>query len=208
VNNDCLVDAEDLRMSFGARRVLDGVSLRLAKGDCVGLVGENGAGKTTLLRILVGLLQPASGVVWRRGRVGYCPQEALVFDGLTVEENLEFFGAGYGLPRERQLASSELLMRQLNFAHERGTPSAQLSGGTRQKLNLAIGLLARPDVLILDEPYAAFDWETYLRFWDLAAAMRSEGRAVLIVSHFVFERDRFDRVLELRDGRLHQAEVH
>jgi ABC-type multidrug transport system ATPase subunit len=187
--------------------VLDGVSLRLGRGECVGLVGENGAGKTTLLRILVGLLPPASGSVLRRGSVGYCPQEALVFDGLTVDENFEFFAAAYGVSRERRRTATEALTQQLNFTRDRRTPVGALSGGTRQKLNLAIALLARPDVLVLDEPYAAFDWETYLRFWGVAEALRAEGRSVLIVSHFVFERNRFDRVLQLRNRRLHDTET-
>ena len=207
MTSEALLEADDIRMAFGARAVLDGVSLRLGRGECVGLVGENGAGKTTLLRILVGLLPPASGSVLRRGSVGYCPQEALVFDGLTVDENFEFFAAAYGVSRERRRTATEALTQQLNFTRDRRTPVGALSGGTRQKLNLAIALLARPDVLVLDEPYAAFDWETYLRFWGVAEALRAEGRSVLIVSHFVFERNRFDRVLQLRNRRLHDTET-
>ena len=77
---------------------------------------------------------------------------------------------------------------------------SRLSGGTVQKLHLALALLHEPDLLVLDEPYVAFDWQTYLRFWELAAELRSAGVAVLVVSHIAYERHRFDRILELRDG--------
>jgi len=202
-----LLEAAGIRMSFGAHRVLDDVSFLLGRGECVGLVGENGAGKSTLLRILVGLLHPLSGAVNRRGTIGYCPQDALVFEGLTVDENFEFFAAAYGLSRERWRAAADVLTDGLNFVRERRKQVGTLSGGTRQKLNLAVALLASPDVLILDEPYAGFDWDTYLRFWRLAADLRSEGRSVLIVSHLVYERQRFDRLLELHDGRLQAVET-
>lgn len=194
-------------MRFGSRAVLDDVSFQLGRGECVGLVGENGAGKSTLLRIVVGLLHPRSGAVHRHGSIGYCPQEPLVFDGLTVDENFEFFAAAYGLPRERWRPAAAVLAEALNFERERRKPVGILSGGTRQKLNLAVALLPNPDVLILDEPYAGFDWETYLRFWQLAAALRAEGRSVLVVSHLVYERQRFDRLLELHDGKLRPAQV-
>ena len=202
-----LLEAAGIRMGFGAHRVLDGVSFQLGRGECVGLVGENGAGKSTLLRILVGLLHPHSGAVNRRGTIGYCPQDALVFEGLTVDENFEFFAAAYGLSGERWRAAAGLLTDGLNFVRERRKQVGALSGGTRQKLNLAVALLANPDVLILDEPYAGFDWDTYLRFWRLAAELRAEGRSVLIVSHLVYERQRFDRLLELHEGTLRPVET-
>ena len=202
MNEPALIDAVYIRIAFGERRVLHDVSFQLYPGECVGLVGENGSGKSTLLRILVGLLQPDSGTVDRRGEIGYCPQEPLVFDGLTVDENFEFFAAAYGLSRETWRATADRLTDGLNCTRERDKQVGDLSGGTRQKLNLAIALLANPRVLILDEPYAGFDWETYLRFWRMTADLRSNGRSVLIVSHLAFERQRFDRLLELHDGGL------
>src|SRR5438067_976834 len=128
-----LLGAAGLRMDFGAHRVLDGVSFQLGRGECVGLVGENGAGKSTLLRILVGLLHPLSGAVRRRGTIGYCPQDALVFEGLTVDENFELFAAAYGLSREGWRAAAGLLTDGLNFVRERRKQVGTLSGGTRQK---------------------------------------------------------------------------
>jgi len=197
-----LLSARGIGMRFGRRCVLDDVTFDLAPGRCVGVVGENGAGKSTLLRILVGLLRPTSGRVERHARLGYCPQAPLVFDGLTVDENFRWFAAAYGLEHDQWRATAERLLARLDFARERRQLTGVLSGGTRQKLNLAIALLADPEVLVLDEPYAGFDWDTYQRFWVLADELRADGRAIVTVSHFVFERERFDRVLVIRDGRL------
>jgi ABC-type multidrug transport system ATPase subunit len=199
-----LLSAKRINMSYGSRHVLEDVSFSIAPGECVALVGENGAGKSTLLRILVGLLRPVSGEINLQGRIGYCPQEPLVFDGLTMDENIEYFAAAYGLPSSQWRADLDSLAVQLNFSRDRRQLAGILSGGTRQKLNLAVALLARPDIVILDEPYAGFDWETYLRFWDIAAEYRKRGRGILIVSHLVHERHRFDRLLELRETRLQQ----
>ena len=204
---DSLLDAEGIRIGFRGRSVLEDVSFQLGRGECVGLVGENGAGKSTLLRILVGLLEPTSGAVHRHGTIGYCPQDPLVFDGLTVNENFEFFAAGYGLSKSVWREAASELTDALHFEGERRKQVGELSGGTRQKLNLAVALLANPDVLILDEPYAGFDWETYLRFWQLAERLRANGRSVLIVSHLVYERERFDRLIELRDGKLQPMQI-
>ena len=82
--------------------------------------------------------------------------------------------------------------------------TVKLSGGTKAKLNLSLALLADPDVILLDEPYAGFDWDTYERFWEITAARRDAGRSVLVISHFVTDRERFDRIVELRDGRTDQ----
>ena len=97
--------------------------------------------------------------------------------------------------------SADALYDILGFASWRSTRVEELSGGTRAKVKPAVALLADPDVLLLDEPYAGFDWDTYQRFWDLAADRRAAGRSVLVISHFVTDRERFDRIVELRAGR-------
>ncbi len=165
----------------------------------IGIVGENGAGKSTLLRILAGLLPPDRGRVDLRGRVGYCPQEPEVHFGLSVEQNLEWFQAAYHL---RDLRRANALMDVLALRRHRRVLVSELSGGSRQKLNLVLALMHDPDVLLLDEPYQGFDWETYLRFWDVADESRRAGRVIVIISHLVFERQRFDTVLRLREGVL------
>lgn len=181
--------------------VLRGADLVVEAGEIVGLVGENGSGKSTLMKILVGALAADAGEVRVAGRVGYCPQEPVLYDRLTCDEHLELFGVAYGMDADAIAASADALYDILGFASWRSTRVEELSGGTRAKLNLAVALLADPDVLLLDEPYAGFDWDTYQRFWDLAADRRTAGRSVLVISHFVTDRERFDRLVELRDGR-------
>jgi len=198
----CVLVVHGVGKNYGSRQVLTQVEFGIPAGMTVGLVGENGSGKSTLLRILVGLLQPTSGSIAHIGRIGYCPQEAHVIDGLTMEENFRYFAAAYGLPRERWRRSADFLLKRLNFTNDRDKIVGTLSGGTRQKLNLSLALLHEPDMLVLDEPYAGFDWSTYERFWDLAGELRAAGRTILIVSHLIYDRSKFDRVFELRDGRL------
>jgi ABC-type multidrug transport system ATPase subunit len=183
------------------RRVLRGVDLALCPGEVVGLVGENGSGKSTLMKILVGALAADAGTVTHHGRLGYCPQEPQVYGRLTCDEHFELFGRAYGIPVSDERAARRDLYAELGFERYAGTRADQLSGGTLSKLNLALALLADPDLLLLDEPYAGFDWDTYQKFWTLVAQRRTAGRTVLIISHFVVDEDRFDRIVEVRDGR-------
>lgn len=181
--------------------VLRGADLTLHPGEVVGLVGENGSGKSTLMKILVGALVADAGSVTRSGRLGYCPQEPVVYERLTCDEHFELFGRAYRMTPDAERRSRRELYAALGFERYAATRADQLSGGTLAKLNLGLALLADPQVLLLDEPYAGFDWDTYLRFWQLVAQRRTSGRTVLIISHFVADEDRFDRIVDLREGR-------
>lgn len=185
-------------------QVLHGVDLELYPGEVAGLVGENGAGKSTLMKILVGALAPDAGSVTRNGRLGYCPQEPVVYERLTCGEHFELFGHAYGMTPGAQRRSARELYAALGFERYAGTRAGQLSGGTLAKLNLGLALLPDPAVLLLDEPYSGFDFDTYLKFWDLVAQRRQAGRSVLIISHFVTDAERFDRIVTLRDGKAVQ----
>ena len=213
VRNDGVVaaavlEAAGIEKSYGrgiwpARRqrpVLRGVDLRLRPGEVVGLVGENGSGKSTLMKILVGALPADAGTVQVNGRFGYCPQEPVVYERLTCDEHFELFGKAYRMTPEAERRSRRALYEALGFERYAATRADRLSGGTLAKLNLGLALLADPQVLLLDEPYAGFDWDTYLRFWQLVAERRTAGRSVLIISHFVADEERFDRIVELRNG--------
>ncbi len=184
-----------------ARQVLRGVDFRLYPGEVAGLVGENGAGKSTLMKILVGALVADAGSVTRSGRLGYCPQQPVVYERLTCDEHFEVFGRAYGMSGEQERRSRRGLYATLGFERYAATRAGQLSGGTLAKLNLGLALLADPEVLLLDEPYAGFDFDTYMKFWDLVAQRRQAGRSVLIISHFVTDEQRFDRIVTLRDGK-------
>jgi ABC-type multidrug transport system ATPase subunit len=181
--------------------VLRGASLEVHPGELVGLVGENGSGKSTLMQVIVGLLARDGGRIVLDGRLGYCPQEPLLWERLTVAEHFELFAQAYGLDRATALATREAQLEELGFAGYLDYRVEALSGGTRQKLNLALALMHEPRLLLLDEPYTGFDWETYLRFWDMAERRRRRGMGILIVSHLLAERGRLTRIYELRGGR-------
>lgn len=184
------------------QEVLKGASLTLVRGEIVGLVGENGSGKSTLMKILVGSLDRDEGTVSRTKSFGYCPQDPILYERLTADEHFELFGEAYRLGAAAVSRSRNHIYESLDFVRYRGTRVEELSGGTRAKLNLGLALLPDPELLLLDEPYAGFDWDTYLRFWALATGRRDAGRSVLIVSHFVADQERFDRVVRLHDGAL------
>jgi ABC-2 type transport system ATP-binding protein len=194
-----VLSARNLAKSYGRSKILRDISFDLAPGTLVGIVGENGAGKSTLLKILAGELRPSSGRVLLNGTLGYCPQAVVLNDELTVDQHLGYFRAAYGLAT---LDHAHELVERLAYARYGRARVGTLSGGTQQKLNLTLALMHDPAVLLLDEPYQGFDWETYLRFWDLAAVLRERGRTLLVISHLVFERERFDQLYTLRDGLL------
>ncbi|MET9358232.1 ABC transporter ATP-binding protein [Streptomyces sp. NPDC006617] len=185
--------------AYGRRPVLRGVSLEVPQGCLLGIVGANGAGKSTLLRILVGQAAADSGTVHCQGRIGYCPQNTVLHPALTVREHVRFFQAAYRLDGCQRAWE---LLEELRFDESPRSRMHTLSGGTRQKLNLAVALMHDPQVLLLDEPYQGFDWETYLRFWDIAEALRERGRTVVVVSHLVYDRERLDVLHRLQDGVL------
>jgi ABC-type multidrug transport system ATPase subunit len=196
--------ARGIRKSFGRRRVLAGLDLEAAAGEMVAVAGENGTGKTTLLRILAGDLRPDAGSVAIRGRPGYCPQTAVLDEALTVDQNVRYFQAAYGIGRTGR---AEALIERLGYAGCRDQRVGTLSGGTRQKLSLTLALMHDPPVLLLDEPYQGFDWQTYLAFWEMAGELRDRGTATVVISHLVFEQQRFDRICHLRDGRIEQEAI-
>ncbi|MGW3466019.1 ATP-binding cassette domain-containing protein, partial [Streptomyces olivaceoviridis] len=143
------VEVRGVCHAYRRRVVLRGVDFDLGSGVLAGIVGENGAGKTTLLKILAGELRADRGAVHHRGRFGYCPQEVVVNDALTVRQHLEFFKAAFALA---DLRHAEEVMETLRFSQYADVRAGALSGGTRQKLNLTLALMHDPQVLLLDEP--------------------------------------------------------
>jgi len=199
VTNGVVLEARGVHKAYGRRQVLSGADLAVRAGQLVAVVGENGYGKSTLLRILAGTLAADRGEVRVTGTVGYCPQDPVVNDSLTVGQHLRYFAAA------RRLASLERadeLLGLLRFGQFKDQAAGALSGGTRQKLNLTLALLHDPDVLLLDEPYQGFDWETYLRFWDVVGDLRGRGKAIVVITHLVFEQCRFDMLTSLSQGQL------
>ncbi|WP_323190847.1 ABC transporter ATP-binding protein [Halostella sp. PRR32] len=210
---DVPLRAEGIEKSYGSRlpftdrvEVLTGADIEVPAGEIVGIVGENGSGKSTLMKVLVGTLNADDGVVERAGTVGWCPQESLLYDRLTVRETFDLFGEAYGMDGDAVADARERLASRLDFERFLDYQVRNLSGGNRQKVNLSVALMHDPDVLLLDEPYTGFDWDTYLAFWELSESLVERDTAIAVISHLINERERFDRIYELRDGRLHREE--
>ncbi|GMQ93813.1 MAG: ABC transporter ATP-binding protein [Acidimicrobiia bacterium] len=202
-----VLEAEHISKAYRRRwrrtenQVLTDANLAIAAGEVVGLVGENGSGKSTLMKIVVGSLDGDGGRSEIRGSFGYCPQEPILYERLNCDEHFELFGEAYGLDHGTVKRNREEIYDIFGFAEYHDMRVEELSGGTKAKLNLGLALLHDPDVLLLDEPYSGFDWDTYVRFWQLTGERRDAGRAVLIISHFVADEERFDRIVHLREGK-------
>ena len=197
-----VLSVHGVRKAYGRLQVLRGVDVEVHRGEAVAVVGENGSGKSTLLKILAGLENADGGEVRLSGRIGYCPQTLELFEGLTVAENLVYFGAAYGLSESTLRERGRFYLERFRYAHFVDTPVSKLSGGTKQKLNLTVGLLHSPHLLLLDEPYQGFDYESFLNFARMLSEWRAQGKAVLTISHLVTADLGMDRILELRDGVL------
>lgn len=203
--NQNILEVENIRKSFGRKLVLDKISFVAEKGKVTSIVGENGSGKTTLLKIIVGMLSADSGHVARNGKLGFCPQDQLVFPSLSIRENIKYFTAAYGLNKKNEIEWKKTIDKYLDDFNLRpglDTQVSKLSGGTRQKLNLILALIHSPDLLLLDEPYASFDWESYLYFWQLVEELKTKGVSFLIISHLIYDRNNIDTIYSLKNGRL------
>lgn len=189
--------ASGITKRYGRQPVLAGVDLTVRAGEVAAVVGANGCGKSTFLRICAGLVSPDAGEVVVQGSLGYCPQDGGTYDFLRPDEHFELFGAGRGWRRERSRAAGRAAAQVLDWRVPERTLGRQLSGGTRQKLNLVLAGLGEPDVLLLDEPYQGFDRGSYLNFWEQVWRRRAAGGAVVVVTHLLNELDRVDTVLDL-----------
>jgi len=192
-----LLVASGVCKRYGATTILDHVDLRVRAGEVVALTGENGAGKSTLMRICAGIVAPDAGRVAACGAIGYCPQSIGLFELLTADDHLVMFGRGAAMSRSESLERGHALLHEFGYAIDERIVVRDLSGGSRQKINLALALLTDPAVLLLDEPYQGFDRGTYVNFWDHCQIWRTAGKAVVVVTHMLAELDRVDRVVEL-----------
>lgn len=191
-----------LRYSYGRREVLRGCDLAVHRGQVVGLSGENGSGKSTLVKCLLGFARPSAGAIAITRSVAYCPQENYLHHAYTVAEHLELVSSLRRTARAPDPAFLEHATDTLKLRGYLGYTIGTLSGGTYQKVKLLTALLHHPRLLVLDEPTDGFDWTMYLVFWDLVGELVAEGTGILMISHLLLDRDRFDRIYELAEGRL------
>ncbi len=197
-----LLRVEALSKHYGDLEALRDVTFELSAGELVALVGPNGAGKTTLLSIIAGGQRASTGAVAPTGvRIGWAPQQPALYARLTVAENLRLFAR---LERVADVhAAVERMLAQTGLQQRAGERVERLSGGNRQRVNVALGLIADPPVLALVEPSAALDPAQGERLWEFLTALVANGTAVLFSTHNVSEAQRYaTRVLVLDDGRL------
>src|SRR5215218_2543577 len=195
--------AEALSKAYGARRALQGVSFSAAPGELLAIIGPNGAGKTTLLQILAGALAPTTGrISLDRRDVGWVPQQPAIYSKLSVRENLRLFAR---LEKVADVdATVARMLAQTGLEDRENDAVGTLSGGNQQRVNVAVGLLGDPAVLLLDEPSSSLDPRQRERLWAFVSSLaRDDGTTVVYSTHNVAEAERYaDRLLVLADGEL------
>jgi len=190
--------ADSISKRYGERDALRAVTFEVADREKVAVIGPNGAGKTTLLQILAGALRPTSGSVEHDGRIGWVPQQPALYSKLSVAENLRLFARLEKVPDVERTVGR--MLDQTALGERADDEVGLLSGGNRQRVNIAIGLLGAPSVLLLDEPSASLDPRQRERLW---AFLLELGTTVVFSTHDVGEAERHaDRVLVLADGEL------
>jgi ABC-2 type transport system ATP-binding protein len=207
-----VIDVRELRKSFGAHKVVEGLTLQVGAGEICGFLGANGSGKTTTIRMLCGLLTPDGGsgrcvgydVIREapaiRRQVGYMTQRFSLYEDLTVRENLEFVASVYELQRQPQAVQQ--ILQRMGLTERAGQLAGHLSGGFKQRLALAACILHTPRLLLLDEPTAGVDAKARREFWDLIHDMAGEGLTVLVSTHYMDEAERCRRIVYLSQGRI------
>jgi ABC-2 type transport system ATP-binding protein len=208
------IETRDLTRRFGNFVAVDRVSLQVPRGAVMGLLGPNGAGKTTLIRMLLGILSPSEGEGWVLGhdlrrdaeairhQVGYMSQRFSLYNDLTVDENLDFYGRVYGLRGPDLATRKEELLAWAGLTDQRRLVAGDLGGGLRQRLAFACAILHRPSLLLLDEATSGVDPISRRKFWDLIYGLADQGTTVLVTTHYMDEAEHCDRLAMILSGRL------
>jgi ABC-2 type transport system ATP-binding protein len=207
-----VIEVENLSKNFGDVKALDSISFSVNRGELFGLIGPDGAGKTTLFRLLTTLLNPDEGRAsvdgfdivkeYRsiRSRVGYMPGRFSLYPDLTVEENLSFFAALFGVTIKESYDLFAPIYKKIEpFSTRR---AAHLSGGMKQKLALSCALIHRPSVLFLDEPTTGIDAVSRVELWDMLAGLKEQGITILVSTPYMDEASRCDRIALCNEGRI------
>jgi ABC-2 type transport system ATP-binding protein len=200
-NGGPVISVHDLRKCFGEREALRGVSFEAVSGELLAVIGPNGAGKTTLLSILAGIRAQDGGSVTVPGKVGWVPQSAALYRRLTVDENLRLFARLEGVADIDDAV--DRMLAQTALGERRDDQVGTLSGGNQQRVNIAIGLLTSPSVLLLDEPSTGLDPRQRERLWEFVRGLAGAGTTVIYSTHHLGEAERYgDRQLVLADGEI------
>ena len=208
------IEVRGLTRRFGAFTAVNDVSFDVGRGEIFGFLGSNGAGKSTTIRMLCGLLRPTSGTAKVGGvdvatdpegvkqRIGYMSQRFSLYELLTVEQNITFFGGIYGLDRARLAERRAFVLDMAGLRGRETTLARDLAGGWRQRLALGCAILHEPPIIFLDEPTAGVDPVSRRQFWRLIDALSAAGVTVLVTTHYLDEAERCHRVALIHAGRL------
>jgi len=208
------IDARALRKAFGPLVAVEGLTLAVKRGEVFGMLGPNGSGKTTTIRMLCGLLEPTSGAATVAGfdvgsqgeqvrkKIGYMSQKYGLYDDLTVLENINFYGAIYGLYGDARSTRISALVKELGLEERVNQYAGTLSGGWKQRLALACATAHEPPVLFLDEPTAGVDPASRRRFWEIIHTIARRGTTIVVTTHYMDEAARCDRLAFMARGHL------
>jgi ABC-2 type transport system ATP-binding protein len=213
-SNGPAVRIESLVKRFGDFVAVDNVSLEVARGEIFGFLGPNGAGKSTTIRIMCGLLAPTSGRATVGGydvatqselvrqNIGYMSQKFSLYDDLTVEENIEFFGGVYGVPPETLPQRRDYVLSMAGLEDKRTATTRELPGGLKQRLALGCAILHEPPILFLDEPTSGVDPVARRNFWDLIYKLSEAGHTIFVTTHYMDEAEYCHRIALMYGGRV------
>lgn len=208
------VTLQDLERRFGDFVAVNRISLSVNRGEIFGFLGPNGAGKSTTIRMLCGLLSPTSGSGTVAGfdinrdpeaiknHIGYMSQKFSLYEDLTVEQNIDFYGGIYRIPREKKEERKAWVLEMANLQDHRKTPTGLLPGGWKQRLSLGCALLHEPPILFLDEPTSGVDPISRRDFWNLIYDMAAHGVTVFVTTHYMEEAEYCDRLGLIYRGEL------
>ncbi len=208
------IEVQNLRKSYGALVAVDGISFRVERGECFGLLGPNGAGKSTTIHCVVGALRPDSGEIHVDGdadptrpavrlKIGVAPQAIALYDDLSAQENLEFFGKLYGLGGDVLKERVEMALEFSGLTSRRKDRVSAYSGGMQRRLNLVCGILHDPPVIFLDEPTAGVDPQSRNHLFENIEALKRLGRTIVYTTHYMEEAQRLcDRVAIVDQGKI------
>ena len=208
------VTVENLEKRFGDFQAVNKVSFQVKRGEIFGFLGPNGAGKSTTIRMLCGILAPTAGKanvigfdVFReaeqiKSHIGYMSQKFSLYEDLTVEENIDFYSGIYRIPKEDKKTRKDWVIKMSGLEEHRGSLTAILPGGWRQRLALGCALLHKPPVIFLDEPTSGVDPISRRNFWDLIYQLAAEGVTVFVTTHYMDEAEYCDRLAMIYRGEL------
>jgi ABC-2 type transport system ATP-binding protein len=208
------VRVENLERRFGEFVAVDRISFEVPRGEIFGFLGPNGAGKSTTIRMLTGLLAPSGGTGWVAGKdirtqgeaikevIGYMSQKFSLYEDLTVEQNLDFYGGIYRIPREKKVARKVWALDMAGLTGREKSLTGELAGGWRQRLALGAAILHEPTILFLDEPTSGVDPISRRNFWDLIRTMARQGVTIFVTTHYMDEAEYCDRLALIYRGRI------